>query len=268
MISIMLAKADIGKKSMLLVMDEQNRLSFVADDGESFRLNKKPVAPVLAYQIAEESLSSLPCKAAVHWVFDVHKRKLECIAREKGKDRDSVYRIILAKAMVREMEKDIRTRDDLKRRVSMEVRFLPQLIDSPSTSDSAEIISDVEDIGKLTPRELAQLFPAEKRYDGGDDFKDYFTSAEFLNSLENRPLGVEGALKFMWDYMNPELMEFNILVMKAVDSDRKRQGKLSMGAEFAKKMGIPLYTKTTDADGNPVLLCDDGRTIQLDEEEE
>lgn len=268
MTSIMLAKADVAGKPLYLVMDEENKISYVADNGSRYPISEKPTSLILAYQMAEESFVGFPKETVVHWLVDVHRKKLECLARETGKSRDDVYRIVIAQAMLRETLRGIKTHDDLKRRVSMEIRFLPQLIKDPDLSDSAEIISDVEnDIGGLTPRELAQLFPAEKRYDGGNDFKDYFTSAEFLNSLEDKPMGAEGALKFMWDYMNPELNRFNLLVMKAVDNDRKRQGKPSMGEEFAKEMGIPLYTKTTDEDGNPVLMDEEGSTIPLSPEE-
>lgn len=264
MTSIMLAKAAIGGKPISLVMDEDNRLSYITDNGSHYRINAEPVSLILTYQLAEQAVAMLPCKTAVNWLFDVHKKKLECVAKEKGKDRDAVYRIILAEVLVREEERDIKTRGDLKRRVAMEVRFLPLLIDDPSESDSAEIINVVEDMGRLTPHELAQLFPAEKRYDGEKyQMKDYFTSAEFLGSLEDKPLGGEGALNFMWDYMNPELNRFNLLAMKAVDNDRKRQGKPSMGEEFAKEAGVPLYKKTTDADGNPVLIDDSGNVIPL-----
>jgi hypothetical protein len=265
----MLAKADVTGKPLYLVMDEENKISYVTGNGNRYPISEKPTALVLAYQMAEESFVGFPKEAVVHWLVDVHRKKLECLAREKGKSRDDVYRIVIAKAMLRETLREIKTHDDLKRRVSMEIRFMPQLIDDPSLSDSAEIISDVEDIDKLTPRELAQLFPAEKRYDGEKyQCKDYFTSAEFLNSLEDKPMGAKGVLNFLWDYMNPELTRFNLLVMKVVDNDRKRQGKPSMGEEFAKEMGIPLYTEATDADGNPVLMDEEGNTISLDAEGE
>jgi len=269
MTSIMLAKADVAGKPLYLVMDEENRISYVAGNGSRYPISEKPTPLILAYQMAEESFAAFPKEVVVHWIFDVHKKKIECLAREKGKDRDNVYRIVLAHAMLRETLREIKTHDDLKRRVSMEIRLLPQLIKNPDLSDSAEIISDVEcDIGRLTPRELAQLFPAEKRYDGEKyQCKDYFTSAEYLNSLEDKPLGTDGVLNFLWDYQNRQLTEFSLLIMKAIDNDRKRQGKPSMGEEFAKEMGIPIYTKTTDADGNPVLMDEDGNTIPLDGKE-
>lgn len=265
MTSIMLAKADVAGKPFYLVMDEENKISYVADNGKRFPISEKPTSLILAYQMAEESFVGFPKETVVHFFVDVHRKKLECLARETGKSRDDVYRIVIAQAMLRETLREIKTHDDLKRRVAMEVRFLPQLIKDPDLSDSAEIISDVEnDIGGLTPRELAQLFPAEKRYDGGSDFKDYFSSTEFLNSLEDKPMGAEGALKFLWDYMNPQLMMFNMLVMKVIDADRKRQGKTSMAEEFAHTMGIPIDTKTTDEDGNQVLMDEEGNTIPLD----
>lgn len=268
MISIMLAKADVAGKSLCLVMDEENKLSYVTNNGDHYPISENPTSLILAYQIAEEAFSIIPREATVRWLFDVHKMKLERLARETGKSRDDVYRIVIAKAMVREMQRSIKTHDDLKRRVYMEIRYLPQLIKDPDLSDSAEIISDVEcDIGMLTPRELAQLFPAKKQYDGEKyQCKDYFTSTEFLNSLEDKPMGTEGTLEFMWNYMNPQLTKFSLLIIKAIDNDRKRQGKTSMGEEFAREMGIPLYTKTMDADGNPVLMDVDGNTILLNTE--
>lgn len=264
MTSILLARAQIEGKPLYLLMDEKNRLSLIADNGNRFPINESSTSPITAYQLAEETFNLMP-ECVVHWIIDVRKKKLECIARQTGKDRDNAYKMLLAKAMIREMEREIKTRDDLKRRIAMQVRYLPLLVKNPEESDRVDIIGTVEDMGLLTPRELAQIFPAEKRYDGEKyQVKDYFTSAEFLNSLEDKPMGTEGALKFMWDYMNPQLMEFNVLVMDAIDNDRKRQGKPTMSEEFAKEMGIPLYTKTTDADGNPILMDEEGNTIPLE----
>lgn len=271
MTSIILAAVKTkGYEPFYLAMDEDGSLYFTACNGTGKKFpvmecHSKPAPASISYYVAYKALLDMQGDAAVFPLMDFRKKAMEAVAHSQ-KGGDAVLKLILIGAFAHEIAKPVKSRDDEKRRVSMEIRILPRIVKKPDENSMALIAGAVEDMGKLTPREMAQMFPAEKRYDGGGNFKDYFTSTKFLNALEDKPLGTEGALKFLWDYMSPELNQFYLLVMEAVDNDRKRQGKPSMGEEFARENGIPVYHKTTDADGSPILMDEKGNTIPIDEE--
>lgn len=76
----------------------------------------------------------------------------------------------------------------------------------------------MEAIGRITPRELMQMFPVEKKYDGNrQDEKDYFYTMERLKELD-KPIGQEeDAACILWDYVNTTLDFFFISWMDSVD---------------------------------------------------
>ncbi len=63
----------------------------------------------------------------------------------------------------------------------------------------------------LTPRQIVQMFPIEKRYDGKRwGCKDYFTTAAYLKTLDmDDPIADQRKMMdFFWEYQNIELVEF------------------------------------------------------------
>ena len=65
---------------------------------------------------------------------------------------------------------------------------------------------------KATPKEIMNLFPIEKEYNGkrwGE--KDYFYTVNYLQGIDiNKPLG-DGIEDFVWNYYNWDIMNFHII---------------------------------------------------------
>lgn len=76
----------------------------------------------------------------------------------------------------------------------------------------------MEALGRITPRELMQMFPVEKKYDGSRwNEKDYFYTMERLKGLD-KPIGTEQeAACIFWDYTNTALDFFFLNWMDSVD---------------------------------------------------
>ncbi|MBS5799096.1 MAG: hypothetical protein KID02_04945 [Clostridiales bacterium] len=64
---------------------------------------------------------------------------------------------------------------------------------------------------RVTPRELMQVFPIHKEYNGEKyGSKDYFYTREYLNQIDiDKPIG-DKLKEFLWNYCNWELWEFEI----------------------------------------------------------
>lgn len=92
-------------------------------------------------------------------------------------------------------------------------------------------------IGCLTPKELMQMFPITKRYDGDKyECKDYFyTMGKIQEHGMNNP--INEAFKFLWDYENPTLDRFMVNCMTAMEELHVENG----GKTFFEEMGIESY---------------------------
>ena len=108
-------------------------------------------------------------------------------------------------------------------------------------------------LGMQTPKRMMQLFPPEKRYDGGKDFKDYFSTMKFIMGLsQDEPIGDErNVFNFLWDYENFELTEFAIEFMDNMEDMAHQHGEAGPGDKLIEEMGLETYT-----------LCKDERTGQ------
>ena len=119
-------------------------------------------------------------------------------------------------------------------------------------------------IGTLTPTEFINLFPIEKEYKGHKwGIKDYFYTMNYINSLNpNEP--INDALKFIWEYTNWEITEFNVSIMKYISNLRRLQGKPSLMEEWADMNGIKTYTMYKDQKGREFLFDkESGKTIRI-----
>lgn len=75
-------------------------------------------------------------------------------------------------------------------------------------------------LGKLTPKELVQMFPIKKEFDGERwETKDYFYTREAMERLEpDKPIGTEmDAADLLWEYVNDDLTFFFFNWMDAID---------------------------------------------------
>lgn len=96
-------------------------------------------------------------------------------------------------------------------------------------------------ISLLTPRELLQMFPVEKQYDGKKyQEKDYFYTMEKLQSLDMDKIIQEqiDVFKFLMDYLNIDIDSLMVEVMMAMSTLRQFQGKLGIMEEFMEDHGV------------------------------
>lgn len=129
------------------------------------------------------------------------------------------------------------------------VRWFPhQKNPSFSADDYAVVLRFIE---RMTPRQFMQMFPIDKTYDGERwESKDYFTTKEmcFRRGLDS-PIG--DALTFLWDYCNPYTRCFLAGFLKAVERERRLDGKPSMLETFFEEHGInvPTYRRFESPNG-------------------
>ena len=113
---------------------------------------------------------------------------------------------------------------------------------------------------ELTPRDLMQMFPIDKRYNGHKyGCKDYFsTMAALYEHGLDKPLG-DAVDRILWDYMNHETMEFVVAGMSALNAIRRRNGSKDLFEEFFGRQGVKLqtYTMSTDEKGRRWLTDTD-----------
>ena len=113
---------------------------------------------------------------------------------------------------------------------------------------------------EITPRELMQLFPVKKEYNGHKwGSKDYFYTMDVLRQHGlDKPMG--GAVDdLLWNYMNRDIGEFVVASIGAMDELRRHSGEQSLIEEFAERNGmkLPRYTMTTDRKGRRWLTNDE-----------
>lgn len=92
-------------------------------------------------------------------------------------------------------------------------------------------------IGLLTPRELMQMFPIRKDYDGEKyQSKDYFY---VMNMIEEHGIDnpINETFEFLWDYTNPTTTNFLVNCMTAMEALHVENG----GKHFFEEMGIESY---------------------------
>ena len=110
-----------------------------------------------------------------------------------------------------------------------------------------QTIKDI--ISCLTPREMMQLFPIDKAYDGERwQSKDYFYT---MKTLEEHGLDVkigETVGNILWDYMNEHVMDFHVNHLSAVGRMHKQHTGREMLADFFESQGehLTIYNKVTN----------------------
>lgn len=89
----------------------------------------------------------------------------------------------------------------------------------------------------LTPRELMQMFPVTKDYDGEKyQSKDYFSTMEMVNKHGiDKPIG--DTFNFLWDYMNPVTNCFLVNCMTALEQVHVENG----GTAFFEELGLETF---------------------------
>ena len=118
------------------------------------------------------------------------------------------------------------------------------LIDNP-TYEQGEIVLYI--LERLTPEEILQTFPPEKRYDGEKwEELDYFTTMEKVNSLpRNVALRIllKHPLDFLMEYQNKDIRQAVWRYESALSRRYKEQTGIDWFESFCKENGWQVFGK-------------------------
>lgn len=94
----------------------------------------------------------------------------------------------------------------------------------------------------ITPRELTQIFPIQKKYNGvKTETKDYFFTMEELNKIGmDNPIG-EHLSSLLFDYQNRHITKYEIAKLNIISDLQRYDGQSGLMEEFLSKSGIPSY---------------------------
>lgn len=121
---------------------------------------------------------------------------------------------------------------------------------------SVSILAINEHIGSLYPRELINLFPIEKAYNGAElGCKDYFYSKKYMDSLpQDKPIGAENVQDVFCEYMNTKIMLYNVRCMGIVNDLCELEGETTPIDEFLADVGITPHTLHKESNGKTYLI--------------
>ncbi len=94
-------------------------------------------------------------------------------------------------------------------------------------------------ISELTLNEFMNLFPIKKDFKGYKyEIKDYFSTIEYVNTLDpNEPIG-ENALMLLGEYWNDDINDFFVESVTSLSDLRQYEGHISMFEEFMASQGM------------------------------
>lgn len=102
----------------------------------------------------------------------------------------------------------------------------------------------------LTPNEFIRMFPIPKEYDGERySMKDYFSTIKEVRKYKpDEPIGQENINKFLAEYYNWDVMEFEVAKLSTISDIRRMEGQKDLLEEFAEKNGVELQTFYQEGD--------------------
>ena len=117
----------------------------------------------------------------------------------------------------------------------------------------------------LTPREFTNLFPINKRYDGHkSESKDYFSTINYLKTLDqDQPIG-QNIDDFLWEYMSSELHIFLVHLFGFASDLRRLDGRPGIVEEWAEQNGVRSFTMYKDSKGKEYMFDKEtGKTTRV-----
>lgn len=156
------------------------------------------------------------------------------------------YSLLHMKAACNALERYIETgaREHMLKAVNHGVRFLHHT--DSGVFSAAERFEFYETVKKqmalLTPKELMQLFPISKEFNGHKwQTKDYFFTMEEIGKIgADVPIGNQ-LDELLWDYLNPFVGEFLVESLCAATELYRQQTGVDAMAEFCKSKGVSAY---------------------------
>jgi len=98
----------------------------------------------------------------------------------------------------------------------------------------------------MKPQEFLRTFPPTKRYDGNRwQMKDYHSTMEAIREIPQDEMIGQHIEELLWDYMNPEVTELTINLMKATSDMRRLEGKPDLAQAFMDSLPPPSAVYTT-----------------------
>ena len=110
-------------------------------------------------------------------------------------------------------------------------------------------------IAKLTPNEFMNMFPVEKDFKGYKyEMKDYYSSMEYVNTLDlNKPIG-DNVLMLLGEYMNKDIHRFFVKSVINLSHLRQYDGHIDMFEEFMASQGMETPNTFKNAKGEPMYI--------------
>lgn len=144
--------------------------------------------------------------------------------------------------IINDFQEDVKD-DHFKQVIFYGVKLINEMPKAKTYDDELAIfqtISALKDLIKqLTPNEFMNMFPVEKDFKGYKyEMKDYYSSMEYVNTLDlNKPLG-DNVLMLLGEYMNRDIHRFFVKSVINLSHLRQYDGHLDMFEEFMAAQGM------------------------------
>lgn len=108
-------------------------------------------------------------------------------------------------------------------------------------------------LNKITPRQLMNIFPITKIYDGNKyESKDYFYSMDKCNK-HGLDVPIGNAFEFLWDYMNVDTGLFLVKYLSTLSDVRRLETGQGILETYAAENGIKTYRRK-QINGKSILV--------------
>lgn len=182
---------------------------------------------------------------------------MELLPGGKKEKENPCYAQIYTNAMMRALERLVKEPDNRQAKLQL-VFYGVKLVNATdkrnqSPEGAANVFALISSINgyaeEITPRELMQVFPVSKVYDGEKwETKDYFYTMDVLQKHGlDKPMG-EDAMEILFDYTNIHITMFAVATMSAISAMRRYNGEKGLLEEFAEQQGMKLQTYTMSKD--------------------
>ena len=117
-------------------------------------------------------------------------------------------------------------------------------------------------IGQITPRELIQIYPIEKSYDGKKyGTVDYFSTMEQLEEFGmNELITDDKVMDVLFNYDNTHIRNYGCAKFSVISDLRRCEGHPGLVEEFFGPLGVGSYKMMTDENGKQFIYDPDKQT--------
>ena len=157
--------------------------------------------------------------------------------------------------------------------LAMEERY--DLIEWRKTKEFAQALFAIHSAvtayaSKLSPSKVAELFPPAKTYNGGGEWKDYYSSVAAIKEAGGNEQfkSVDDVRDFLWEYKNEILDDMEIGGLQVLSYLRTLQGEPDLIDGFlSEQEGQPVHVpdvhEVQDRDGRSWIYTDTGECLGM-----